>query len=97
MRIYVAGPMTGLPGLNKETFKAAKDRLIYQGHNVMNPADLPPGFEETHYMDICMAMVRSCEAIFMLPGWKTSEGAVAEMNLAKKLGLEIFEGGTANV
>lgn len=40
MRIYISGPMTGLPSHNISAFDAAAKRLRDQGHFVINPHDL---------------------------------------------------------
>lgn len=37
MRIYISGPMTGKPDLNRPAFDAAEKRLSAQGHFVINP------------------------------------------------------------
>lgn len=37
MRIYISGPMTGKPRLNRHAFDAAAARLREQGHFVINP------------------------------------------------------------
>ncbi|MCZ4281674.1 DUF4406 domain-containing protein [Kiloniella laminariae] len=89
MRVYIAGPITDMPDQNRDAFLQEEYRQTQQGHAVMNPARLPVGFEESHYMDICLAMVRSCERIVMLPGWENSAGAIVESLLAGKLGLEV--------
>ena len=44
MRIYVSGPMTNIPDLNRPAFDAAEKRLTAQGHFVINPHDLTPIF-----------------------------------------------------
>lgn len=44
MRIYISGPMTGLPDLNRPAFDAAEKRLTEQGHFVINPHNLTPIF-----------------------------------------------------
>ncbi|WP_411197276.1 DUF4406 domain-containing protein [Klebsiella variicola] len=90
MKIYIAGPMTGLPFFNRPTFHDAESILVSGGHVVLNPAVLPGGLEQREYMDICCAMIRCADAIFMLRGWERSEGAAAEHALAKKIGLKIF-------
>ena len=40
-------------------------------------------------MDICFAMLRCADGIFLLDGWQQSAGARAERALAEKLGLDI--------
>ena len=39
-RIYIAGPMTGLPALNFPAFHAAASALRALGHQVVNPAEI---------------------------------------------------------
>lgn len=48
---------------------------------------LPNGLTQAEYMDICLAMVRSVDAVYLLKGWEGSAGARAEYALAEKLGL----------
>ena len=44
MRIYISGPMTSHPDLNRHAFDAAEKRLCDEGHFVINPHDLSPLF-----------------------------------------------------
>ena len=37
MRLYLSGPITGLPDLNKPVFEAATKALVAVGHQVLNP------------------------------------------------------------
>ncbi|MDV1094994.1 DUF4406 domain-containing protein (plasmid) [Raoultella ornithinolytica] len=87
MKIYIAGPMTGVDACNRPAFDTEAFRLTADGHTVLNPAMLPDGLTQPEYMDICLAMLRSANAIFFLRGWETSAGARVERALAEKLGL----------
>ncbi len=60
VRIYIAGPMTGYENFNREAFHKAEEALKQEGHTVLNPAVLPDGLTQPHYMDICMAMILLC-------------------------------------
>lgn len=88
-KVYVAGPMTGLPEYNRPAFFAEAQALQLAGCAVLNPATLPDGMEQHEYMQICVAMVQVADELVMLPGWERSSGAVAEHALAVKLGKRI--------
>ena len=93
-RIYLAGPMTGLPDHNFPAFHAAAKRLTTAGWEVCNPAenfggrtDLP----REQYLRADVAMLVQCEAIALLPGWEDSRGAQLEYLIARELNLAIFD------
>ncbi len=90
MRVFISGPMTGYAGFNRAEFDAAERMLKSEGHVVLNPAVLTDGLTQAQYMDICLAMVRCADAVFMLQGWEASAGARAEHALAEKLGHRIL-------
>lgn len=93
MKIYIAGPMSGLVEFNRPAFMFNAAKLTGRGHVALNPAILPDGLSQAQYMDICLAMLRCADAIYLLNGWEASLGAIAEKSLAEKLGIEIkFEG-----
>lgn len=91
MKIYIAGPMTGLPHFNRPAFQQAAINLSFEKHVPLNPAILPDGLTEADYMAIGLTMLQRAEAIYLLTGWQFSEGARAEHALALKLGLEVIE------
>ena len=83
--IYLAGPMTGIDGFNREEFfKAEKTLLKLPNVTVLNPAALPVDLPEKAYMPICLAMLEQADVIALLPGWEGSEGAVLEKQYAER-------------
>ncbi len=91
-RLYLSGPMTGLPYLNHPAFHAEAARLRAEGHFVINPAelDLDEGATWIDYMKAdLIQMLDACTSIHMLKGWTESAGATLEHTVAKALGYEI--------
>lgn len=91
MKVYIAGPMTGLPHFNRPAFQQAALNLSFEKHVPLNPAILPDGLTEADYMAVGITMLQRADAIFLLTGWQFSAGARAEHALALKLGLEVIE------
>ena len=91
MKVYIAGPMTGLPQFNRPAFHQAALNLSFEKHVPLNPAILPDGLTEADYMAVGITMLQRADAIFLLTGWQFSAGARAEHALALKLGLEVIE------
>jgi len=44
--------------------------------------------DDQYFLDGTMEMLRRCDAIYMLPGWKGSEGSNKELAEANRLGIE---------
>ena len=135
MRIYIAGPMHGMPGFNEPAFFAAQVALNNKGHHAENPfvigaqfapqaeidksfaslrkweevcpmADRRYGEAKRNFKDCALAFrvrdyelatVRSCDAIYLLNGWRKSVGAKSELLEALRNGLEIFIEGEDDV
>ena len=91
MKVYIAGPMTGLPHFNRPAFNQAALNLSFDKHVPLNPAILPDGLTEADYMAVGLTMLQRADAIYLLTGWQFSAGARAEHALALKLGLEVIE------
>lgn len=89
MRIYIAGPMTGIPDLNFPAFHAAAARLRGIGHVAVNPAEINP--DPVASWPVCMrqdiAKLVTCDAVALLPGWEKSRGATLEHHIAQQLGM----------
>lgn len=90
-KIYISGPMTGLPEYNFPSFHAAAARLRQCGHDVVSPAEINPetGGDWHNYLRADIKALCDCDAIALLPGWQNSQGAHLELHLAHRLGLEI--------
>ncbi|MBV6304913.1 DUF4406 domain-containing protein [Candidimonas humi] len=92
-RIYIAGPMTGLPGLNFEAFRHAAHQLRAAGHVVVNPTEI--NLDPTAAWSTCMradiAHLVTCNAMALLPGWECSRGATLEHRIARALQMDIRE------
>ncbi|WP_112198256.1 DUF4406 domain-containing protein [Rahnella sp. NRRL B-41462] len=91
MKVYIVGPMTGLPHFNRPAFQQAAINLSFEKHVPLNPAILPDGLTEADYMAVGLTMLQRADAIYLLTGWQFSAGARAEHALALKLGLEVIE------
>lgn len=91
MIVYIAGPMKGKPDGNKPAFMEAQRQLEEMGCLVLNPAVLPDGMPAGAYMPICLAMLEQADAVYCLPGWVESLGAMIERNLAFYQNKLIFE------
>lgn len=91
-RLYVAGPMTGLPHFNFPAFHAAAAFLRAAGFEVDNPAEnpAPPCGSWLGYMRMAVAQVAKADALVVLPGWEKSNGAFVEVQLARGLGLKVL-------
>lgn len=91
-RVYVAGPMGGLPDLNFPAFAAETARLRELGYEVLNPAEINPdhGTPWALCMRKDMAALVTCDAVQTLPGWQRSPGASFEVLVATTLELEVW-------
>lgn len=90
MKIYLAGPMTGLPDLNFPAFHAEAKRLRALGHVVINPAEINPdpssSWAECMRKDI--PQLATCDTVALLDGWTASRGARLEHHIAFELGMQ---------
>lgn len=86
MKIYIAGPITGIFNY-KENFKATEQKISSMGHIVLNPSFLPDGLKD--YMPICKAMIDQADAVYFMDGWEDSKGSREEYEYAtiKKKGI----------
>jgi hypothetical protein len=88
-RIYIAGPMTGLPDFNYPAFNAEAARLRALGYHVENPAENKHPQDQTWegYMRAALRQMLTCDAVAVLDGWASSKGATLELNVADEVGI----------
>lgn len=100
MKIYLSGPMTGLPEFNYPAFRKAAAALREAGHFVHNPAEfdhdgpLDGRIEEfpirEAMAEFCEFICKEADAVVLLDGWESSDGAQVEAMLAKRIGVELI-------
>jgi uncharacterized protein DUF4406 len=104
VKIYLAGPMRGIPEFNFPAFTEATASLRRWGHEVASPHEKDirvPGFDpkrpetlkaldpaETFQWDL--QQVLDSQAVVLLPGWENSKGAQLERLVAESTGKKIF-------
>lgn len=90
-KLYVAGPMTGLPEFNYPAFDAAAAALRQAGYQVVNPAEdgLPLDAPYEHHLRLAIARLMGCQAVATLPGWRHSKGAKLEVHNALEVGMRV--------
>ena len=96
IKLYIAGPMSGLPEFNYPAFHAAIDELSGKGYVVYSPTDSEFendgerfGKPKSWYMRRGIKMVCEVEGIALLPGWETSPGTALEISVGQMLDLDI--------
>lgn len=92
MKLYLAGPMTGLPDLNFPRFHEEAARLRALGHEIINPAELNPTSNDwLECMRIDIRELVMCDGVALLEGWHQSRGATLEHDIGVRLGLHVIE------
>jgi hypothetical protein len=92
--------MRGIPEFNFPAFFAAEERFAEQGWIVVNPARIDqiegydPGWSQEVYMRRDLRLVPTCDAIALLPGWRSSDGARKELSVARWCGLAVLDAET---
>jgi hypothetical protein len=101
MNIYISGPMRGYPNYNRDAFDRAAVILRMQGHQVHSPSEYDrwdtsdgkpeePGRTMAHNLDASLVN-NWADALVCLEGWTASEGAGAEVGIAKWRGLKFYK------
>lgn len=93
--IYIAGPISNMPNLNRDAFQEADEALKRKGYITRNPhvfcsdiQALEPN-DPAYYRRGLRVLADECTDILLLPGWEQSQGAYIEFNVAKLCRLTI--------
>lgn len=90
MKLYISGPMTGRPQLNYPAFFQAEEELKSYGFEISNPAQYPDNGETwAECLRRDLKDLLECDGVATLPGWSRSKGARLEVNVARRLGMEV--------
>ncbi len=102
-KVYIAGPMTGYDDWNFPAFFEAERQLLELGYEVINPAHNDGStYEEAlasansgkhswgWYMRRDLKHVLEVDIICLLPNWRSSKGALLEVEVAKALDLPLM-------
>ncbi len=95
--VYIAGPYRAAHGKTViENVRAAEKVAMKwwkEGHAVFCPHKNSEFFDgiapDKSFLNGDLEILKRCDAIVMIKNWAKSSGAVAELKLARNLGLEI--------
>lgn len=91
-KVYIAGPITGMPDDNRAAFAEAAEIIRSLGLDPVNPLDGIEELKDPSYVDyICrgLRLLDGCDAMFLLEGWHRSPGARIEFEFARREGKRI--------
>jgi hypothetical protein len=92
VKVYIAGPMTGLPDFNYPAFFRAAEQLAAVGVEPINPARAESREGASTWLDfmrLSLVDIAACDGIATLPGYAQSRGAAIEVHIADALGLPV--------
>lgn len=90
--VYISGPISGAENFKEKFSHAAAWAKGKGARLVLNPAELPAGWDYGHYMAACLALVEQSDVVVALPGSGASLGARRELEHAKRRNVPTVSG-----
>ena len=101
LRVFISGPMTGLPNYNFDHFNEVAAKLDKHHIFNVNPVKICKKYKQEEvikHKDVFDAMIaeqqraerEECNAILLLDGWEKSNGVRLELQTAIELKFQIF-------
>lgn len=95
---YISGPISKIPGGNKDAFKHAQILLEHREYEVLNPHEICQELRERDFanaedfwqacMKACIKSMMDADICVLLPGWTDSRGATMEASVCRDLGIK---------
>lgn len=88
-RVYICGPISGQPKLNRQAFYEAEMALLKAGFEPVNPHrnGLPQSAAWREHMKLDLALLLRCDRLAYLVGSENSKGATLERYVANQVGI----------
>ncbi len=93
-RVYISGPMTGYKNNNFPAFDEAANTLRESGYAVCSPADTSAflgKLDHAKYLRFDFERILEADFLVALDGWKHSMGALAELLMAARMGVQCWD------
>jgi hypothetical protein len=90
MLLYLSGPISDAPELNRATCREVARALRTAGYRVWNPVEqVPLGASWSEAMRRDLHGLLQCEAMALLDDWAQARSALLEVTVAGALGLSV--------
>lgn len=101
LRVYIAGPYSNPDEAKRDrNIEMAAQHaalLLKAGHYPFCPHTMTARFEDEHpevdypfYLRMYCHWMKFCDAVYVLPGWQSSNGTAIELRLAEELRMPIY-------
>ena len=92
-RVYLSGPISGITRDEAvRRFRGAQSKWESLGYSVVNPLrnGLPYDADWRRQMAVDLCNLSSCDTVYMLDGWQSSDGACLELMCALTRNIRVY-------